>query len=459
MSSGEKLRLGYHNLCRPEILSRVPTTAKKILDLGCGTGELGKALKKRQQCHVTGIEINKEAFETARENLDRALHDNLNRYDPTLETHKYDCIVLADILEHLINPWSVLIKFSKVLTTDGVLIASVPNVAHPTIIDQLQRGLFRYAQAGILDITHLRFFTKTSISQVFYRAGLKITSINSHPAKDNPIQHILTAVKPILEHAVPETTILILTCNGWKFTKQCLDSIKKRTAAPYKILVIDNGSTDETVAELRKDKSIYHIENTYNHGFARGFNIGLDLIDTKYFVLCNSDIIVTPKWLSSLITHINYDKDIMLIGPKSNYVSGPQEDKTVTYKNETEMLEHAKDLSLITKDRITYFFRVVFFCTLFKSIVLKKVGLLDEGFLKGNYEDDDYCMRVATKKLKAAHDNTVFIHHWGRKTFVANKLNYEKELTDGRKFFMDKWNLTEYGPATTMHFTEYKEVK
>ncbi|GAH97405.1 unnamed protein product, partial [marine sediment metagenome] len=70
------------------------------------------------------------------------------------------------------------------------------------------------------------------------------------------------------------------------------------TKAPYKILVIDNGSTDGTVEHLRADKQILHIENSFNLGFGRGFNLGLVVVDTPYFVLSNSDVIVTKNWLS-----------------------------------------------------------------------------------------------------------------------------------------------------------------
>ena len=175
------MRKGYYDLKRPEILNLIPTEAKSIFDLGCGTGSLGKALKERQPCHVTGIELNKEAAETAKKNLDIALCDNLNRYNPTFVDRKYDCIILGDILEHLIQPWQVLKKFAQVLEENGTVIASIPNIAHPWIISQLQKGLFRYELAGLLDITHLRFFTKTTIGQLFYKAGLKITKITPWP--------------------------------------------------------------------------------------------------------------------------------------------------------------------------------------------------------------------------------------------------------------------------------------
>ena len=441
MPGTEHVRTGYHDLLRREILELVPTNATRIFDLGCGTGKLGKALKQRQPCYVAGIELNKEAAKAAEGNIDVIFNDNLNRFDPTFSKNRYDCLIFADILEHLIAPWTVLKKFASVLTDDGCVIASIPNIAHPWIISNLQKELFRYEPAGILDITHLRFFTKTSIFQLFYTAGLKIVNIRPYPSDKNPVQYHVTAIKPVVEHKKPIATILILTCNGWKYTYQCINSIKAHTRAPYKILVIDNGSTDETVHELRKDLEIYHIENSCNLGFGRGFNVGLTLVDTPYFVLSNNDIVVTPDWLTTMIKHIEIDKDLVVLGPRSNYVSGPQKILTTDYTNEKSLEAFARTFLDPAGQPITYFSRIVFFFTLFKSEVLRKVGFFDEIFGKGNFEDDDYCMRVVVKKLKSAYDNTVFIHHYGSQTFKDNKIDYAALMEENKKKFMAKWGL------------------
>lgn len=443
MSDAKRLRPGYHDLLRDEILRLVPTSATKILDLGCGTGELGKALKKRQKCYIAGIELNEEASQIAKKSYDKVWVDNLNRFDPFFLDDKFDCLVFADILEHLISPWQVLKKFASALTDDGVVIASIPNIAHPWIISQLQKGLWRYELAGLLDVTHLRFFTKTSIFQLFYRAGLKILNIKPYPSKENPIQHHITAVKPILEHANPLVTILILTFNCWRYTRQCINSIKARTFAPYRILVIDNGSTDETIHELRKDPQIFHIENSQNLGFGRGFNIGMELIDTPYFVIANNDVVVTKNWLTTMLKHINTDDKLVALGPVTNFVSGPQLIENALYKTERELETYAENRLQYVGDPLTYFHRIVFFFTLLKSDIMPQIGLLDERFELGNFEDDDYCMRINLKKLRLAIDNTVFIHHYGHQTFRENEISYAKTLEANKVKFMRKWNLTD----------------
>ena len=441
------MRQGYHNLVRPEILNLIPSTSKSILDLGCGTGALGKEIRFRQPCHVTGIELNKEAVEIAKKNLDVAICDNLNRYNPTLSSARYDTIILADILEHLISPWGVLKKFAYVLTDGGTVIASIPNAAHPWIVSQMQRGLFRYEPAGILDITHLRFFTKTTIGQLFYKAGLKITKITPWPNENNPTQYLVTAVKPLLEHKKPIATILILTLNGWKFTAQCIDSIKAHTVIPYKIIVIDNGSTDETVQNLRKDTSIFHIENTCNLGFAAGFNVGLELVNTPYFAICNSDIVVSQKWLKHLAEHLSEKPDLMAIGPRSNKTSGPQKVNNCAYSTPQELVNFSNSFATTKENPVAYCKRIVFFCTLFKQDILHKVGFLDEIYAGGNFEDDDYCMRIWKKGFKSAIDNTVFVHHYGSQTFKQNQIDFKKSLEENGQRFLKKWkfnNMDEY---------------
>ncbi len=441
MEDTSRPRQGYHNLLRREILELIPKSAISILDLGCGTGELGRAVKARQRCFYVGVELNKGAADIAKTHLDCVYQENINRFRTPPSRRQYDCIILGDILEHLIHPGEILEKFAGVLSPEGSIIASIPNIAHPWIISQLQKGLFRYEDAGILDRSHLRFFTKTSIFQMFYKAGLKIVWLRSYPASSNPIQYHIIAKKPKLKHREALATICILSYNTWPLTIRTIDSIKRYTTTPHKILVIDNGSTDGTIAYLRADKEIYHIECEQNLGFARGFNQALQCIDTPYFVLSNSDVVVTPEWLRRMLKHIDSDPKLVCLGPRSNYVSGPQLISETPYRTLDEMQKFAQTFKTPETSVLTYSQRIVFFFTLFKSEVLKKTGLLDERFEIGNYEDDDYCMRIHGQGGKLAYDNTVFIHHYGSQTFQKNKLNYRKIMEKNKEKFRKKWGI------------------
>jgi len=439
MATEKTLRQGYHDLIRRDILEMIPTTAINVLDLGCGTGALGKALKARQTCRVAGVELNKDAAAIAAKSLDKVYCDNLNRLDLSIEEQRYDCLILGDILEHLVAPWQVLKKMVGTLLPDATVIASVPNIAHPWIISQLQKGLFRYEPAGILDVTHLRFFTKTTIGQLFYKAGLKITSIKPVPSASNPIQYYVTAVKPQCAKANPVATIVILTRNNLQLTKECLKSIVKNTTLSHKVVVIDNGSTDGTVEYLRQYKCVYHIENDHNLGFARGFNVGLECIDTPFFVILNNDTAVTHKWLSNMLYHLGNDDKLMAVGPCSNNVSGPQHVAGAIYAGMDGLQSFADDFRRNCGNGLTYFDRLVFFCTLFRSEVLSTIGLLDEQFEQGNFEDDDYCMRIKQRGGKTAIVDGVFVHHAGGATFKSEKIDYAQAMARNGALFNKKW--------------------
>ncbi len=431
----------YYSFKRPELLQLIPRSAKSIIDLGCGTGELGKSLKARQPCHVTGIELNKTAALAAKENLDVCYCDNLNRYNPVTNNRAFDCMIFGDIREHIIYPWQVLQKFTKVLSAGGTVIASIPNIAHPSIISRLEQGLFRYTSAGILDITHLRFFTKATISQLFYRAGLKITNLIPFPSEKNPIQWLISATKPPPQQLAPIVTILILTYNTAPMTLQCIQAVKALTKIPFKILVIDNGSTDDTVRFLRAQHDIFHIEADNNLGFATGFNLGIELIDTPYFIILNSDVIITTNWIKRMIEHLEDAPKVMAIGPRTNYVSGPQRVKYVPYKSIKELGAFAEAFNGSSINQITYLKRLVFFCTLFKKEVVESIGFLDEQFGKGNFEDDDYCFRIHKSGHLCAMDNTVFVHHYGSQTFKQAKIDFEKSMQVNGLRFMKKWGI------------------
>ena len=150
----------YYSYSRPEIQALIPSSAKKILDIGCGTGELGKALKERQDCEVTGVEIVPEVADKARENLDKVIVGDIEEIIDDLPENYYDVVIFADVLEHLKNPWKILSQIKTRINAQSIVIISIPNVRHWSVIKDLLEGRWDYQEAGILDKTHLRFFTK-----------------------------------------------------------------------------------------------------------------------------------------------------------------------------------------------------------------------------------------------------------------------------------------------------------
>lgn len=168
---------------RNDIIKLIPNKVRRVLDIGCSIGELGKNLKGKRRVEVVGIELNEKMAATAVEKLDQVIPGDIAKID--LNDYFYpgyfDCIIFADILEHLKDPWSVLRKSVKFLTDEGIVVASIPNVRHyTTVLNLALKGYWPYRERGIHDRTHLRFFTLQNIKEMFQNAGLEIAKVERH---------------------------------------------------------------------------------------------------------------------------------------------------------------------------------------------------------------------------------------------------------------------------------------
>ncbi len=170
---------GYHDHARPELVALIPITTSRVLDIGCGAGTLGAGLKRRGSVEVVGVEADADAAELARQALDHVHLGDIESLDLPYGAGTFDCIVLADILEHLRDPWSLLKRLVPLLRPRGRLIASLPNVRHWSVLRGLLEGNWTYLPAGILDRGHLRFFTLTSGQALLEAAGLAVVEV--HP--------------------------------------------------------------------------------------------------------------------------------------------------------------------------------------------------------------------------------------------------------------------------------------
>lgn len=167
----------YYGRERPEVAAMIPGESAVILDVGCGTGLLGKSLKDRGAPEVWGIELSSDAANEARKVLDHVIEGNIELIDLPLKKGYFDCIVCADVLEHLRDPWSMVGTLKNFLKPGGAMVASIPNVGFHRIVRGLIRGRWRYTEAGVLDQTHLRFFTLQGIEELFSVNGMTIEKI------------------------------------------------------------------------------------------------------------------------------------------------------------------------------------------------------------------------------------------------------------------------------------------
>ncbi len=166
----------YYTQARPEVAALVPASCRRVLEIGCGEGQLGRLLRARGHS-VTGIELLSDAAERARVHLDRVVTADVERDGLPFPPGSFDAIVFADVLEHLVDPWRVLREAVEVLAEDGVVVASIPNVQNLDVIRRLLRGRWDYRERGILDFGHLRFFTLKTIRALFAQADLRIESV------------------------------------------------------------------------------------------------------------------------------------------------------------------------------------------------------------------------------------------------------------------------------------------
>lgn len=679
----------YFEFARPEVAALIPTTAHRVLDIGCGAGRLGQLLKQRQTAVVTGLELNPQAAKVARQRLDDVHEQNVEDATVEFPVRSFDCIICADVLEHLREPGEVLKKIHRWLTPDGCFAISLPNARHHSVVTGLLEGNWTYESAGLLDNDHVRFFTRREIEKLLFRHGFAITSLISKPGSghsdwvasgrpgtvrtgslqidglkpedaeefytyqylvvarpvhlgadhptsrarfetalhslrerfpwpmckpviDIPQEHLgwcgeaarevleqelrkptklvielgtwmgmstrliadyaptaqviaidhwqgspehrlraewadllpnlyemfqaltwdfrdrvtplrmttleglqavadaglepdliyidaehsyeaVTAELDLCHHLFPQarligddydcpgvnravnefatrhglkiesigvdwhswrlapfahvlpsnadfglTSIIIVTFNELGYTKECIESIRLRTDEPYELIFVDNGSTDGTLEYLTSIADAQIIRNRDNRGFPAAVNQGLKLARGEQVLLLNNDTVVSTGWLHKLLTALQSDPKIGLVGPCSNNVSGSQM-IAVTYTEMTSMDGFAWNWGKLHAGRREETDRLIGFCLVIKKALLERIGGLDEQFGIGCFEDDDICLRALRAGWKAVIARDAFVHHYGSRTFAGSGVDFTALMRENRQKFSDKW--------------------
>jgi 2-polyprenyl-3-methyl-5-hydroxy-6-metoxy-1,4-benzoquinol methylase len=155
---------------------------KTVLELGCATGYVSKMLKENG-CSVAGIELDPEAAETARQYCDAVIVADLNNPEILAGMNqKFDCILCGDILEHLLEPDKILLQCKSLLVENGFILVSLPNIAYWRMRLDLLLGRFNYQDTGLLDRTHLRFFTVNSFKKLILDCGYRLSEFEINEA-------------------------------------------------------------------------------------------------------------------------------------------------------------------------------------------------------------------------------------------------------------------------------------
>ncbi|MBL8048572.1 MAG: class I SAM-dependent methyltransferase [Chthonomonas sp.] len=189
----------YYEAERPEVLPFVPTRVTRHLDVGCAAGGFAATVKGSRRCESWGIELNPEMAERARARLDQVFSGDAMAHMANLPSTHFDLITFNDVLEHLAQPDQALAEARRLLAPGGVVVASVPNIRYwPALMTIVKGGDFPWADEGIFDRTHLRFFTRTSAVRLFTSSGFEVSrceGINFLEGKKLRLVNLLTRGK------------------------------------------------------------------------------------------------------------------------------------------------------------------------------------------------------------------------------------------------------------------------
>jgi len=168
----------YYSHTRSEVADLIPKNIGTILDIGCGQGNFLKLVKEQTGAETWGVEAAIEVGEKAKSHIDKILIGKVEDVINSIPDTYFDCVTFNDVLEHLLEPKEVLEMIKPKLSEKGIVIASIPNVRYcHNLYDLLIKRDWKYKDEGILDSTHLRFFTQKSMKRMFEEAGYKIIKL------------------------------------------------------------------------------------------------------------------------------------------------------------------------------------------------------------------------------------------------------------------------------------------
>ncbi len=477
--------LGYFEHDRPEVRALIPAHAQRVLDVGCGAGALGTALKLEREpgLEVVGIELDAAAAQRAGEELDRVLTGDAIARLAELRSGSFDAIVFADLLEHLADPQAALAHARRLLAPGGVVVASLPNVRHWSVLRQLLEGDFRYEAAGILDRTHLRFFTRKSAQRLFAAAGFAVERCQGvhwdQGAMPEPLiaalaqaglavadlaaearEHqwlfvakaaVATCLGEPVEPAprvaarprastLPATSIVIPVCNAADYTAGCLAELESRgDDGAQEVIVIDNGSRDHTTAVLARHPRVQVIRNELNRGFAGAVNQGLAAAKGEFVCVLNNDTVPLPGWLAPQVMPLASDPSIGLVGPCTSYAKGRQQidlGEGQPLADFDQLRARAQAWSARERGRQEDVAFLSGFC--FTGRRADLVGGLADAYGRGTFEDDELCRQQRRRGQRLIIAREAYVHHFGNKTFQALAVDLVQQQKENWKLFAER---------------------
>lgn len=238
-------------------------------------------------------------------------------------------------------------------------------------------------------------------------------------------------------------SIVIPAFNQLAYCRQCITSVQANTQRPYQLILVDNGSTDGVGEYFDSVPGACVVHAGFNRGFAAGVNLGLTHAK-GHVVLLNSDTLVPTGWLARLENALLQSADIGMVGPRTNYASGSQQIDGLQFTSIEEISQFAAELAERNQGKLTDTNRLVGFCLVIRDVVLDEVGRFDESFGLGNFEDDDYCLRVRQAGYRLCVAEDAFVFHYGSRTFLGMGFtddNWKALMNKNAERFAKKWRV------------------
>jgi GT2 family glycosyltransferase len=238
----------------------------------------------------------------------------------------------------------------------------------------------------------------------------------------------------------PTATVVVPVWNAWAHTRRCLDALRPTLASGDQVVVVDDGSRDETPVALSRYGWVDVVTSPQNEGFARACNRGAARARGDVVVFLNNDTVVAEHWLDELLGPL-LEPDVGAAGPRSDNVSGHQATDAVRYTADRpdEYLASARTWSEQHRGTTTRVHRLVGFCLAVRRDVLQRVGGFDERYAVGGFEDDDLCARIEQLGLQLVVAHGSFVHHHGHVTFDANDVDWREAQEANRQRFVEMW--------------------
>ena len=447
----------YYQYARPDLHPLIPLEAKRILDVGCASGALGKALKDRQACHVTGIELSETAAQTAKEVLDEVLIGEALPLMQAMPEARFDCIVLADVLEHMERPDLCLKEVPRLLKENGRLVASLPNVRHWSVIRNLLEGRWDYEEAGILDRTHLRFFTRESMLPMFAEAGLLIERLDGTvrigeevPAgfseslhsygldtstldNEGRIYQFLISAIPVLisdqQDGPPMVSVILPTHDRPDFLREALESLQNQHFKNFEVLVINDGElpVEPILAEFPAVSCRSLRTPSPHRGPAATRNLGLEAACGKYIAFLDDDDRFYPDHLELLVRFATIHGAMVVYADSYEVSQKLVDGKWESYQRQTRYSED------FNRDKFLMTNYVPILNFLIRREALEQVGFFDEALY--TLEDWDLWIRLSRR--------FVFLHLAGNtaeyRVRPEGRITTTAQFLPAQRYIFDKY--------------------